>query len=133
MRDILFRGKTCSDGRWVEGNLVIVDYDSGLAKILSGNGFVRISYYVDPETVGQVIGAIDKNGVMIFEGDLVEMELLAPFDIWYEVAEVRYGYRNGVMGFYLSNGRDLISRELTVVGNIHDNPEILGRRRKVTK
>ena len=61
------------------------------------------------------------------------MELLAPFNIWHEVAEVRYGYRNGVMGFYLSNGRDLISKELIVVGNIHDNPEILGRRRKAPK
>lgn len=128
MRANLYKGKRKDNGEWIAGSL-LSEPGENRAHILPNTEV----YVVDPETVGQYIGAVDKNGVMIFEGDLVEMKLLAPFNILYEVAEVRYGYSNGVMGFYLSNGRDLISGELTVVGNIHDNPEILGRRRRRAK
>lgn len=134
MREIVFRGKR-DDGEWVEGNLFRPDLENADTQICIGTPTVRISYSVIPETVGQFTGLTDKNDKKIFEGDIIARKTR----IGRESIEgvVKYGKFNcfccgGVYGWYVDGDGDI--REFKypdacqyVVGNIHDNPELLER------
>ena len=117
MREILFRGKRTDNGEWVEGSLS--------TEYLKECGCVMISptadtcYKVDPETVGQYTGLTDKNGVKIFEGDIVK-HYDAVYEIRYITKYTRCAGRNSGCIFA---GIPLGNTE--VIGNIHDNPELL--------
>ena len=129
MREILFRGKRVDNGEWVEGNYVhrTKFYGDPDDKhfILVGGEFdydFYDAFEVDPETVGQYIGIKDRNGKKIFELDIIshvkfpdEPALIC----WHE---------NGfaIKGLWYST--DILSRkaDIEVVGNIHDNPELIG-------
>lgn len=84
MRDILFRGKTTKDGRWVYGSYLCPSHHwhkfgihrSWIIDAFANGGYLALAerYAVVDETVGQFTGFIDKNGTMIFEGDFVLAE-----------------------------------------------------------
>lgn len=131
MREILFRGKAneCNNeeefeyGEWVEGLITFVGSYNGIysATILTDE---YDECQVDPETVGQYTGLTDKNGVKIFEGDIVT----GYFNHEKIIGTIIYGsdatffiQRNGLFGIGLNNATDWLS----VIGNIHDNPELL--------
>lgn len=126
MREILFRGKTIL-GKWIEGDLL--QY--------LGWGKVHISQHyrgaggqeVIPETVGQYTGLTDKNGKKIFEGDIIKC--ISRFDakdmvVIFETAEFhlvdcqRYKNYMECCGY-----KQFGTLETEVIGNIHDNPELL--------
>lgn len=120
MREIKFRGKRLDNGEWVHGDLHI---RTALIHIHSELGGRVIIY---PETVGQFTGLLDKNGKEIYEGDVVRtlsgfvgyMRYNERF-IRFEVAAPYESYDN-------ERNPDGVPRESwEVIGNIHDNPELL--------
>ena len=127
MRDILFRGKRADNGEWVEGDLVqgvhnqkgmmfiwaVVDFDTSL--------FGTFEYGVVPETVGQFTGLTDKNGKKIFEGDIVKWDGTEISQIRYCEGVYRLCNADGYYGCSLHNHFSYVE----IIGNIHDNPELL--------
>ena len=133
MREILFRGKRKDNDKWAYGFYALFASNKGLKHgIHTGaeNGCV-IPYEVDPETVGQFTGLTDKNGKKIFEGDIVKGDLgLGYGDNENHIAYIEY--QEDGMSFCLVEileedfGKCAeISDDLEVIGNIHDNPELL--------
>ena len=121
MREILFRGKNY-DGEWIEGFFV---HQGRCYEIYHKDYEEFPSRFIEPKTVGQYTGLTDKNGKKIFEGDICRMK-----------ADRLKGYGAIIfMGsaFVLCDKTHKKTRyyplypdgQFTVVGNIHDNPEML--------
>lgn len=135
MREIMFRGKM-DDGEWVYGSFCM-DAREQFNGLCGVDGFIRLhdktkgkmqTYEVDRETVGQYTGLKDKNGKRIFEGDIV----LGLFH--YELAAKGVvTFRDGAFGLRWNRGKvrefsaftSICNVDYKVIGNIHDNPELL--------
>ena len=125
MREILFRGKRIDNGEWVEGFLYITH--NGEYEIGRYDPYVdieRITFVVAPATVGQYTGLTDKNGQMIFEGDIVD--ILTENEETGVVAYDDGGFLVNADGFCVDFHSNINGSDLEVIGNIHDNPELLG-------
>jgi len=124
MREILFRGKT-DKGEWVQGDLLHdgIDYDTAIVK--TGSKFVT---KVIPETIGQYTGLTDKNGKKIFEGDIVVLNIKGYNTIckvaWADnVAQFQLWQTNTIP--HTPTALNLGNYDCEIIGNIHDNPELL--------
>ena len=124
MREILFRGKRVDNGEWVEGCLL---YDCEQNESYIAEYFEDKSAYIReviPETVGQYTGLTDKNGKKIFERDVVKVYLTDGIEIgligWSDI-DVRFKFASPDGTAY---GID-VTDTLEIIGNIHDNPELL--------
>ena len=137
MREILFRGKQTDNGEWIEGAYSPFHLNFGereekphIIIISDDEDIDGLWCEVIPETVGQYTGLTDKNGKRIFEGDIVHcVSKLDSADmvIIFEcgqfrmiLAEKYHEYQTNV-GYY-----DINCFAKEVIGNIHDNPELLG-------
>ena len=151
-REILFRGKLKDKdewiGEWIEGIYCPCSWDLYMRRvekpriiILSNKGKTDgLWREVIPETVGQYTGLTDKNGVRIFEGDIVKTHYAnaQKSDFIEQVV-----FHNGKFCAYFSNqfckqwanlydGTEHLAQDksvymdsVEVIGNIHDNPDIL--------
>lgn len=149
MTEILYRAKAINrergyhrtdykNGDWVYG-LITKPYDERFkslpAEMRDVDGVNGIE--VDYKTVGQYTGLTDKNGTKVFEGDIIAHYSFGEVHI---DGVVKYGTFNcscceGVYGWYIDGGdiRSLkeewdeeCSTNCYIIGNIHDNPELLG-------
>lgn len=152
MREILFRGKDLNTGTWIEGfyvyhinrtpspigdrlrpgdeeHLLVKDAfsDWNMPRGIDG-------HRVNPKTVGQYTGLKDKHGKHIFEGDVVRYTK-RQFDGSDAYSTGAVDFMEGCFAVcdyclnnWLWNGSDGNTQlsEIEVVGNIHDNPELLG-------
>ena len=127
MHKILFRGKTVKE-QWAYGLLAHI----GNAWYISNKAGVATAYEVIPSTVGQYTGLKDKNGTKIFEGDIVQTNkfflpvgLNAKYVIEYDVEIACFigTMQKGYVKHFTTFQND--SDQFEVIGNIHDNPELL--------
>lgn len=126
MREILFRGKLLSTNEWAEGNLAVSK--TGVTIITPDDTPVGKYGQVDPEMVGQFTGIYDKNGKKIFEGDiLLYLEKWRREVVWSDDRKGFYTREfNSPVYDWVCIG-DLWRFDTEVIGNIHDNPELLER------
>lgn len=133
MREILFRGKDSITKRWVYGALVQQQDDllKEKAFIISysnyqfGDFSEAVMHEVDPETVGQYTGFVDKKGKKIFEGDIVSIynSKAFLFAVAWNNQYVLKCTTNGVSDNILNVIES--PEDVEVVGNIYDNPELI--------
>lgn len=145
MREILFRGKRLDNGEWIDGYYAhIGPVNCKRADIIPEYSSAFYGVEVDPSTVGQFTGLLDKNGNKIFEGDVVKYSFDNPdspiatengkrliigrifFSDWRASFSVTAGRNcssalNNDLFNYVRNGN-----RVEIIGNIHDNPELLG-------
>jgi uncharacterized phage protein (TIGR01671 family) len=146
MREILFRGKCVDTGNWCEGQYIHLhkttycfkeDYERNPNNDIHQIVFERMMDWglpnhhlrtdVMPETVGQYTGLTDKNGKKIFEGDIVKTDKFNTPNKFYVIKYdlllgAFIGKDNGTMYFTTFDGD---SELFEIIGNIHDNPELL--------
>lgn len=131
MKEILFRGKRKSDGKWIEGDLsrCVVVGENHICRI--EDNLSTTTHRIDPETVCQYTGLTDKSGRKIFEGDVVKTSQygvddgkghnFAGFDMFsVEFSDGSFCLKNKWRRFNLRPQRDF-----EIIGNIFDNPELI--------
>ena len=133
MREILYRGKRKDNGEWVKGYFYrISEKLNPFIMLIDSNAE---SHEVIPETIGQYTGLTDKNGKKIFEGDIIKTHGNDSYVIKYgeyiprNYCLARY-HDKPTIGFYAYDGERCFqlstnSRCYEVIGNIHDNPELM--------
>lgn len=119
MREIVFRGKAVEFNSWVAGSLTTVDgqpYILTFRRIVEGKLRSK-AFGVVPETIGQYVGLKDRDGTKIFEGDILESP----------VKRVDQSHGNLILidDIRTCQFAALCVSEYKVIGNVHDNPELL--------
>lgn len=138
MRTIKFRGFNAKNNQWLYGSHIINRGKNFVAPDEFADDKTWEDYEVEPETIGEFTGLHDKNGKEIYEGDIVSHPWKDPiFGDLVETGEFVHSticFNNGafVVNYRLDGEyiylQDFVRLKcLEVIGNIHDNPELLKR------
>lgn len=131
MREILFRGIRTDNGEWAEGFYFRTNwYDIKTKKPINTHHWIlpiggQDSHKIFPKTVGQYTGLVDKNGKRIFEGDILRYK-----DTDDEYRFLLVEFSNGSFcvnehGIICDPVSEVLCLGVEIIGNIHDNPELL--------
>ena len=117
----LSRGKRKDNDKWVEGYYVGETKGYISHSIYDFNSLSGLDYKVNGLTVGRCTGMLDKNKKLIFEGDIIRIKKQ-------KVGKVEWGEYEWVLRYndkscYGFGWHD--DSDITIIGNIHDNPELL--------
>lgn len=133
MREILFRGKSKARGEWYHGNLDV--NITGICIITPDDTPIGKYGQVDPETVGQFTGLTDKNGKKIFEGDIGRYKQTdgAKINGYPMICIGKVVYNEKTASFAVDSKDEIGAKnydyfpikDFEIIGNIHDNPELL--------
>ena len=140
MRKFLFRGKRLDNGEWVHGLLSFASKTTSIIK-RDADG---IPVAVDSKTVGQWTGFRDTNSCDIYEDDILQVwvfdgAFMIAYVRWDESGEWRIRFStfpednhlgtehySPVEGPLYLAVRSSLLQKVEVIGNNHDNPELLG-------
>lgn len=130
MREIKFRGKRTYNREWVYGNLIILP--NGERYIVNTNYFELDGHHLAcdsdtpvftiQETVGQFIELYDEGGIEVYDGDIIENEYEEVATVYYDEEDAMFciNLGNVILNFSHEN-----SKWWKIIGNIHDNPELV--------
>lgn len=134
MRTIKFRGKSEDNSEWFYGFLQKYQ-EKHASRLCVCAVSVRtwkdaLLYSVKPDTVGQFTGLFDKNGKEIFEGDILCWDVnnllyVVTFESGMFYASIKECNEGMIGGFSLHQLTEYDYGKCEIVGNIHDNPELL--------
>jgi uncharacterized phage protein (TIGR01671 family) len=131
MREIQFRGKKIETNEWIEGYYIVA----------AGMPFIYVfgvldPLMVEPTTVGQYTGLKDKKGKKIYEGDIIKISgdykpgiytvIWDSYRVAWWLKNVKQREREHDDDYYQLLDNTWQDRE--IIGNIHDNPELLEAR-----
>ena len=133
----LYRAKRTDNGEWVEGCLLVLDDETYriATSCLQGDAEQLLevcAYEVDPSTICQCTGLMDKNGNLIWENDVVKGKYYDNGKSHRHIGQVKYIYEAyKVVGVKQYTGYHAhLDGSYEVIGNIFDNKELLEREDK---
>ncbi|MBD5112114.1 MAG: hypothetical protein HDT42_06195 [Ruminococcaceae bacterium] len=119
--------ETGENGEWVTGLLAYLSHDHLSAQIY--DRLLQKCFEVDPLTLGECTGVPAMNDMTIFEGDIVKTEYGSEIVVGvveYDKYSGAFILNDGVYDYMF--GSDITGDECEIIGNIHDNPELLNCR-----